>query len=86
MREKEISMYIRKYIYEYCHGTEYYIKHKKIYWLCVNQLNYYTNLYVKPGRLGGGGGDISNIEQLIKFILSHADKTGRISKLRLNLR
>ena len=86
MREKEISVYIRKYIYEYCHGTEYYIKQKKNYCLCMNQLKYYTNLYLKPGRLGGGGGNISNIEQLIKFIFSHADKTGRISKRRLNLR
>ena len=80
MREKEISVYIRKYIYEYCHGTEYYMKQKKNYCLCMNQLKYYTNLYLKSGRLGGGGGNISNIEQLIKFILkqNNSKSPGRI--------
>lgn len=53
MRERDISVYIRKHIYEYNHGTEFYINlenHKKKYWFCINQLTYYKNCYFQRKR------------------------------------
>ena len=77
MREREISIHIRKHIYEYNYGNEYYRdlqNHKKKYWFCMNQLTYYKNCYFQRKR------------KLIKLYDNELDKNNYLGLMRYILR
>ena len=50
MNEKQISIYIRKRIYEFCEGDKDYIWHKSQLWFILNQIKYYSLMYNRNNR------------------------------------
>tara|TARA_Y100000389_G_scaffold205095_2_gene263071 strand:+ start:454 stop:855 length:402 start_codon:yes stop_codon:yes gene_type:complete len=85
MKERQLSVSIRRYVYEFCHGNICFGAHKNKYLGCMIQLNYYRKRYIekeqrkrkfkKEQQKRKGGNEINDNEininciELIHYIL-----------------
>ena len=65
VRERSISIHLRKHIYEFVHGSKDYRFHKVNLWYISNQIKYYNRLYHGTYQ----GLDIFDKPGFIQFIL-----------------